>query len=174
MTKEERSEYNRKYRLEHKDRLKKAFLAKKYQREAEELAALEERNRVTREKYRATAKRRQQRNRDKINAATRARYKNNPEVFLASGHERRAKEKKIRFPVVEWKHRISKFDTYCPYCDSTGHKLTIDHVIPITKGGTNDIWNLVPCCTSCNCSKHNKLLWEWKPEFNFLHLMEYF
>jgi 5-methylcytosine-specific restriction endonuclease McrA len=27
---------------------------------------------------------------------------------------------------------------------------TIDHIIPLSAGGTNDDTNLVPCCASCN------------------------
>jgi 5-methylcytosine-specific restriction endonuclease McrA len=38
----------------------------------------------------------------------------------------------------------------------------IDHVIPITRGGTNDIENLVLSCPRCNWSKGNYLPEEWK------------
>jgi 5-methylcytosine-specific restriction endonuclease McrA len=33
---------------------------------------------------------------------------------------------------------------------------TIDHIIPITKNGTDDLSNLVSCCSSCNSKKSNK------------------
>ena len=113
-------------------------------------------------------------NKDRINATRRLWRANNPDKVYAKNHNRRIKVTLTPFPALEWKDRLDRFGDYCPYCDTKGHKLTLDHVIPITLGGTNDIWNLVPCCISCNCSKNNKPLWEWKPGFNFLHLMEYF
>jgi 5-methylcytosine-specific restriction endonuclease McrA len=46
-------------------------------------------------------------------------------------------------------------DDKCVYCGSE-NDLTIDHVIPRSKGGNNDWTNLVTCCGTCNvknCSK---------------------
>lgn len=37
----------------------------------------------------------------------------------------------------------------------------IDHIIPLSRGGSNDISNIVLACPSCNESKHDKLLHEW-------------
>ena len=34
--------------------------------------------------------------------------------------------------------------------------LTIDHHVPVSKGGTNNPSNLMPCCRSCNSSKGSK------------------
>ena len=45
----------------------------------------------------------------------------------------------------------------CQYCGAT-KRLTIDHVIPKSKGGTDDWDNLVVACSSCNTKKSNKLL----------------
>lgn len=48
-------------------------------------------------------------------------------------------------------------DNKCQYCGST-RSLTIDHVIPKSKGG-GDTWdNLVVACCSCNAKKGDKLL----------------
>lgn len=38
--------------------------------------------------------------------------------------------------------------------------LTMDHVIPLSRGGDHSIDNIVPSCFSCNASKGNKLLSE--------------
>lgn len=45
----------------------------------------------------------------------------------------------------------------CQYCSSTKN-LTIDHVIPKSRGGTDDWSNLVISCSSCNTKKANRHL----------------
>ena len=47
----------------------------------------------------------------------------------------------------------------CVYCGS-GHQLTLDHVRPKSKGGTDSWENLVTACASCNNSKADHLLSE--------------
>ena len=48
----------------------------------------------------------------------------------------------------------------CFYCQSF-ENMTIDHVIPIDKGGRDSIGNLVPACKSCNSSKGNLFITQW-------------
>jgi 5-methylcytosine-specific restriction endonuclease McrA len=58
------------------------------------------------------------------------------------------------------RNMIYKRDGYsCQYCGST-RNLTIDHVIPRSKGGQDTWENLVACCDKCNVSKGNKYLHE--------------
>ncbi len=45
----------------------------------------------------------------------------------------------------------------CQYCGST-RKLTIDHIIPKSKGGADDWDNLVFACSTCHYKKANKYL----------------
>ncbi len=55
---------------------------------------------------------------------------------------------------------IMKRDEYtCSYCSSK-ENLTIDHIIPSSKGGDNSWGNLTTCCHKCNCKKKDKLLHE--------------
>lgn len=44
-----------------------------------------------------------------------------------------------------------------PYCESCGEeaKLQVDHIIPLSKGGTNDLDNLQLLCYECHLKKHN-------------------
>jgi hypothetical protein len=47
----------------------------------------------------------------------------------------------------------------CAYCGATveeGAKLTLDHVTPHSKGGTNVVTNLVTCCHRCNSARGNR------------------
>ena len=48
----------------------------------------------------------------------------------------------------------------CTYCGNIGGE--VDHVIPLTRGGTDSIGNLVSACRSCNASKNNRTITEWK------------
>lgn len=56
----------------------------------------------------------------------------------------------------EWNHQ-------CAYCGiKERHKeLTIDHVLPIKKGGDDSYTNLVPACRSCNLSKGHAGVRQW-------------
>ncbi len=43
------------------------------------------------------------------------------------------------------------FDYICLYCSSKA--TTVDHIIPLSSGGTNFVWNLGPACRFCNSKK---------------------
>jgi 5-methylcytosine-specific restriction endonuclease McrA len=49
----------------------------------------------------------------------------------------------------------------CFYCGSTG-PITLDHVIPRSRGGRHSFGNLLPACRPCNSSKKDKFIMEWK------------
>lgn len=61
------------------------------------------------------------------------------------------------FTKTEWDDLCAKYDYRCLAC---GEKkpLTVDHVIPISKGGLNSIDNIQPLCGSCNRRKHTKVI----------------
>jgi len=58
----------------------------------------------------------------------------------------------------------------CYYCDKkVGFKnLTMDHIIPLSRGGRSTKDNLVPCCKTCNTKKKNALPVEWEEYMNCL------
>jgi hypothetical protein len=49
-------------------------------------------------------------------------------------------------------------DETCQYCGKRSRELTLDHVIPRSRGGQSTWENLVACCRSCNGRKGNRLL----------------
>ena len=49
---------------------------------------------------------------------------------------------------------------------------TIDHIIPISQGGTNNLQNLLICCRSCNSSKGKKNIEQYRKYFLKKHMME--
>lgn len=51
-------------------------------------------------------------------------------------------------------------DRECAYC-GTRHELTRDHIIPRSRGGTDDPSNLVWACRNCNAAKGNRTPQEW-------------
>lgn len=61
----------------------------------------------------------------------------------------------------KWKQSIKEHWNYkCAYCgDDTN--LTLDHITPKTKGGTDRITNLVCACAKCNKSKGHQYWADW-------------
>jgi len=60
--------------------------------------------------------------------------------------------------VVLSRENIFKRDEFkCGYCSSPKN-LTLDHIIPKSKGGKNNWENLITCCFSCNAKKGDKTL----------------
>jgi len=61
-----------------------------------------------------------------------------------------------------WKIRIGR--GICHYCHNVfpPDELTMDHVVPITRGGTSTRGNLVPACKECNNRKKYLLPLEWE------------
>lgn len=57
--------------------------------------------------------------------------------------------------------QFSKQVKSCCYCGKSDVKLTIDHIVPISRGGTNSLNNIALACGHCNSSKGNKTLDEW-------------
>jgi hypothetical protein len=70
-----------------------------------------------------------------------------------------------RLPAHVWgpiRRRILERDEHtCQYCGATDLPMDVDHVIPLTRGGSNHDSNLVAACYSCNRSKSDKLPEEW-------------
>jgi 5-methylcytosine-specific restriction endonuclease McrA len=45
----------------------------------------------------------------------------------------------------------------CVYCGSSGGRLTLDHVVPRSRGGDSSWENVVTSCAPCNLRKGNRL-----------------
>lgn len=60
-----------------------------------------------------------------------------------------------------WKRRLAKGTCfYCGVRKAPG-ELTMDHIVPISRGGRSTKGNLVPCCKECNNRKQHLLPMEW-------------
>jgi len=98
----------------------------------------------------------------------------NPEKVRERDRRRRARKyNAVQNAIITVTHEDIEllkqaFSQSCVYCGSK-EKLTIDHVIPLAKGGTHELKNLLPCCRSCNSSKNCSPVQSWyqsKPFFS--------
>ena len=132
----------------------KAYLAKYYAENREKLSARHAKYRAENaELHRARASRWRAENREKRRAQKqrrRAKKRNAPGTFTAS----------------DWKAKIAYYGYKCIYCGVEKHEtpqgwLTCEHLIPLSRGGSNWPSNLAPSCTSCNSSKGTKTHFEY-------------
>lgn len=87
----------------------------------------------------------------------------NPEKAQLAKRKRRARIRShdvLHLTSRDWLRLRRRYDDRCAYCRRS-IPLTIDHVVPITRGGRHAIGNILPACMSCNASKGNRLLVEW-------------
>lgn len=93
---------------------------------------------------------------DELREKNRRYSKSRPMENKARVHRRRAKKCGAggSYTSAEWAALCQHFGNVCLSCGSS--ELTVDHVIPLTKGGRNDVANLQPLCQSCNRRKGQK------------------
>ena len=67
-----------------------------------------------------------------------------------------------------WKNQLGR--GRCHYCRGSFHpgELTMDHVVPVIRGGRSSRSNVVPCCKECNNQKKHLLPVEWEAYLNGL------
>ncbi len=60
-----------------------------------------------------------------------------------------------------WKRRLAK--GRCHYCGQAvpPEALTMDHIVPVARGGKSTKGNVVPACKTCNNEKKQRLPMEW-------------
>jgi hypothetical protein len=91
-----------------------------------------------------------------------------PDRIAIKTANRRAREAKApgRFLLSDLKALIERSGDICFYCpaDISYGKHTIDHFIPLSRGGSHWPENIRLACLSCNCSKGDKLPSEFQPE----------
>jgi hypothetical protein len=60
----------------------------------------------------------------------------------------------------EWETLKAQYDWTCPGCEKKEPtiKLTQDHIVPLSQGGSDNIENIQPLCFSCNSKKCAKVI----------------
>lgn len=118
-------------------------------------------NRLHRISYK---KKYRQDNAEYISAYMKDWYKRNPHKYSELSNRRRAREACVdtrRVSNSEWDKIVKRYNCSCFYCGAK-QEVTMDHVVPISRGGRHAIGNLIPACMTCNSSKWNKTIMEWR------------
>lgn len=81
-----------------------------------------------------------------------------PIAKRARSHAYRARQREAagRFTAAEFEAKIAAQNGKCFYCRSPLVVPVAEHMIPLCRGGSNWIDNIVASCQSCNCSKGKK------------------
>lgn len=80
-------------------------------------------------------------------------------------YRRKHNEGSITF---EQQLEIYKRNPMCVYCGKNKSN-TIDHIVALIKGGSNNFENLVASCVNCNSKKGDKDLIKWSPAFYYFN-----
>lgn len=102
--------------------------------------------------------------REKRIAGAVAYNRRHPEVAQITKRNRRAKMQDSDARSVtpkDWRRLCERFDHRCAYCGDR-KPLSVEHVVPLVRGGRHAIGNILPACVSCNCSKRHRFLIEWQ------------
>jgi len=164
---------------------RESVLSTKRQRYASDPAFAERLRLSNREWYQRNRESRRERKRsyyaknaDKLRAHERERnrrkYAENPRAWLdyykhwrlrnlerarnygrVSKNKRRAAAAGAHFTFEEWEARLVEHAGRCAYCGSM-ERIEADHRIPLDRGGSNEIGNILPACRHCNRRKHRR------------------
>ena len=80
---------------------------------------------------------------------------------VAEFHAARKKSKRVPITAKQRNRIFERCEGRCAYCTGLivySEVFHIDHIVPLSKGGTNDESNLTLSCVKCNVTKHNKLV----------------
>ena len=88
------------------------------------------------------------------------------EAFIVQAPEAEVKREKEKARLLRksrwWQQKINRGE--CNYCGRRfpPEKLTMDHVVPLVRGGKTTKGNVVPVCKECNTQKKYLLPMEWE------------
>ncbi|MEZ4484437.1 MAG: HNH endonuclease signature motif containing protein [Syntrophotaleaceae bacterium] len=84
-----------------------------------------------------------------------------PEISEQQLRQERDKARELRRSQW-WQNRIAAGVCHYCGCKVAPKALTLDHVVPLVRGGRSTRGNCVPCCKECNNQKKHLLPVEWQ------------
>lgn len=84
----------------------------------------------------------------------------NPERMRAIRLRRKGRIKANSFSFTEkdWQRLVTRYRGCCAYCGERSDVLQREHVVPLVRGGTHGLGNILPACPSCNYANKDKFL----------------
>jgi hypothetical protein len=127
------------------------------------------------EKARKNARAYREANPEKVREASLRYYKGNRDKAREHVRRRKTLQRAARrqsiHPVTRQQidARFALWQRRCAFCgvDATHERnhgrerLTVDHVLALTKGGLDEAGNILPACSTCNSSKHDSPVEDW-------------
>lgn len=157
--KESQARRTAKYRASHPEK-RPLWSQTYYEAHREEIAARTKADYEShREERRAYFKAYRAANREKIAAYQTAYQQANRDklrVFAANRLARKI-ENGGSHTADEWQALCALFGNACVCCGATA-RLVVDHVLPVSRGGSDDISNVQPLCKPCNSKKHVQVI----------------
>ena len=186
--KEDIKERVSKYREENKEKIKE-YKKEYYEKNKEEFSEkqkiyiennkekIKERRKEYRkknkEKIRERQKRAYEKNKEYYSEYKKEHYRNNPHIYFNSYNKRKQLEENQGNGITkdQWFEMMNFFEFKCAYSGKyigrDSEFRTIDHIIPISKGGEHEVWNCVPMYASYNYSKNARDMLEWYQQQEF-------
>ena len=134
------------YREANKEKVKETYKAWQLQNKA---------------KIRATGTKWAINNPEKAREIKRAWEQRNPDARRAKLQRYRAKSAQNETCLILPKEIARIYKSSCFFC-GTNQRIEADHIIAIDRGGRNSVGNLMPLCRSCNASKREKTIMEFR------------
>ena len=113
------------------------------------------------EKKRAVSKKWREQNPERYRQQMRDWLANNLEKHNELSRQRRARLREATIAQISNRDIRRLMSSVCVYCGSC-ENITVDHVIPLARGGSHAIGNLTSACKTCNSRKRDSFIMEWR------------